>query len=49
MDTEGRSPEAIAGEIIERLGDCLDFRGHHTQRGRENGTVPFDPTAEDMA
>ena len=22
-------------------GDCPNFRGHHAQHGRENGTVPF--------
>jgi uncharacterized protein len=24
-------------------GDCPDFRGHHAQNGRENGTVPLEP------
>jgi DNA helicase-2/ATP-dependent DNA helicase PcrA len=25
----------------QQIGDCPDFHGHHAQRGRENGTVPF--------
>jgi predicted molibdopterin-dependent oxidoreductase YjgC len=24
-----------------KMGDCPNFRGHHAQHGRENGTVPF--------
>ena len=31
------------GRIVELAGDCPDFREHHPQRGRENGTVPFSP------
>jgi len=28
-----------------KMGDCPDFRGHHAQHGRENGTVLFAPVA----
>ena len=31
-----------------RLGDCPNFRGHHAQHGRENGTVPL-PDANVLA
>jgi ribonuclease PH len=30
------------GAAKGKTGDCPDFRGHHAQHGRENGTVPFD-------
>jgi precorrin-6A/cobalt-precorrin-6A reductase len=32
---------ATAAFAHRRPGDCPDFRGHHAQHGRENGTVPF--------
>jgi hypothetical protein len=33
--------EAALEKADARLGDCPDFRGHHAQHGRENGTVPL--------
>jgi 1,3-beta-galactosyl-N-acetylhexosamine phosphorylase len=41
--------DRTTGEVVppadwDFVGDCPDFRGHHAQHGRENGTVPFATT-----
>jgi ABC-type Fe3+/spermidine/putrescine transport system ATPase subunit len=38
---EGEVSVMIRPENIRLSRDCPDFRGHHAQHGRENGTVPL--------
>jgi molybdopterin molybdotransferase len=50
-DTQGASPYnrialTVIGESLPGRGDCPNFRGHHAQHGRENGTAPFLGSAE---
>ncbi|MGA2065666.1 MAG: ATP-dependent DNA helicase RecG [Thermoguttaceae bacterium] len=38
---EGRQGYVVVPLVEEKKGDCPNFRGHHAQHGRENGTVPL--------